>query len=97
MAEPLHTEQEQLVLEHLVAAWDAFVELTAQHPDEQDDFRRGIHFLQYMMATRAVRRLDPTNWPIYNKGAEGDSSQYEDAQPSAEAPTIPPRNTIDPP
>jgi hypothetical protein len=61
------TTQEERVLDGLVHAWNAFTQLDRQHPDEADEFRHHIHALQYMMATRVVRRLHPFQFPIHPK------------------------------
>jgi hypothetical protein len=50
------TEQERKVLDGLAAAWNAFVELPIEHPDDQTEFRHGIHSLQMMILSRPTRR-----------------------------------------
>lgn len=55
------TQQEQKVMDHLVAAWNCFVELPVQHPSDNAEFRQQLHLLQYLMAARIVRR-NFTGW-----------------------------------
>lgn len=40
----------------LIAAWNAFVQLPVEHPDDDRDFRQGIHRLQAMILMRPARR-----------------------------------------
>ena len=65
MSEPehKHTENELQVLRALSVAWDAFLTLPVQHPDDRDDFRRSIHASQDLIAIRLARRVDPVTWP----------------------------------
>ncbi len=56
------TEAERSVLERLAAAWMAFRELPAQHPDDNDEFRYSIHALQNIIAWRVARRVNPEDW-----------------------------------
>jgi hypothetical protein len=69
-------KSEKAVNDALAAAWNAFVALERQHPDEADEFRRGIHALQGIMALRACRRLMSDTYPTYVAGVDfgaGDS------------------------
>lgn len=50
------TEQEKLVLDKLVEAWNAFLLLDVEHPDDTAEFRYGIHALQNMILSRPTRR-----------------------------------------
>lgn len=50
------TPHEREALDALVAAWNKFVELPVEHPDDQTEFRHGIHQLQHMIMMRSVRR-----------------------------------------
>lgn len=58
-----HENREKLVMNYLVEAWNAYVKLPQQHPDDIEEFRHGLHRLQHLMAVRHVRRADPENWP----------------------------------
>ena len=71
-----YSEKEKETIKNLTKAWNAFVamyhsynedELDNQscHPDDVDEFRHGIHHLQHIIATRAMRRVDPKTWPNY--------------------------------
>jgi len=55
---------EKKVLEHLVHAWNAFVELPTQHPDDNEEFRHALHSIQNLIGVRRIRRIDD-NW--YNE------------------------------
>jgi hypothetical protein len=50
------TSGERKVLDALVAAWNAFVELPSEHGDDTPDFRCGIHALQRQIMSRPTRR-----------------------------------------
>lgn len=65
------TEDEQIVMDSLVAAFNNFASLNRQHPDEMRDFTDGIHRLQDMLAVRIARRNFPKGWPTYSGGADG--------------------------
>lgn len=52
------TQKEQEVLEHLVKAWNAFVDLPIQHGDDTTEFRHGIHRLQEKILARPARKMD---------------------------------------
>ena len=56
------TSEEAKVLAGLVAAWTAFTELPAVHPDHLDDFRQAIHTAQRILAIRVVQRMFPGAW-----------------------------------
>lgn len=73
-----YSEYEQETMDNLVKAWDYFIkmydswynnenELDAKscHPDDIKEFRHGIHFLQHIIAAKAMRRVDPKNWLHY--------------------------------
>jgi hypothetical protein len=53
------TAGEREVLHALVGAWNAFLELPDKHPDDNDEFRHGIHRLQEKVMARAAKREDP--------------------------------------
>ena len=58
-------DAETRVLRSLAAAWNAFVALPVQHPDDVDEFRRAVHAAQGIMATRVARRVNPATWPTH--------------------------------
>lgn len=49
--------QEQVVLDKLAEAWNAFTELGQANPDQDAEFRHGIHALQYQIMARPTRRI----------------------------------------
>ena len=59
-------KKEQKVLDHITKAWNCFIKLERQHPDEIDEFKQSIHSLQDQMSLRAVRRQFPKGWPSYH-------------------------------
>ena len=59
------TEEERIAMDHLVAAWNAFVSLQSTHPDHIEEFRRGIHACQSVIARRIVQRDYPDDFPTY--------------------------------
>lgn len=60
------TEDEGIVMDNLVAAWNAFVELPLQHPSERRTFGALISRCQDLLAARIARRNFPDGWPTYN-------------------------------
>ena len=50
------TEAEQVVVDALAIAWNAFLVLPAEHDDDQDEFRRMIHAAQEKVLARPARR-----------------------------------------
>lgn len=50
------SEQELLVINKLVEAWDEFIKLETLHPDEQTDFRKAIHEAQRNVMARPARK-----------------------------------------
>ena len=48
---------ERAVLAHLAAAWNAYLELSKAHPDQDAEFRLGIHALQHQILARPTRRM----------------------------------------
>ena len=62
------TEKEQEVMDHLTAAWNAFMELEQQHPQHQTDFMNGIHQCQYILSHRVVQRDHPAVFQIIRTG-----------------------------
>ena len=50
------TEDEKAVVLHLAAAWNAFLRLPIEHPDDQTEFRQVIHTAQNQILGRCGRR-----------------------------------------
>ena len=50
------TEDEEKALHALVVAWNLFVALPVEHPDDTTEFRHGIHALQDKILSRPTRR-----------------------------------------
>ncbi len=50
------TDSEKFALAALVEAWNAFVKLPVEHPDDLTEFRHGIHRLQEKILARSTRR-----------------------------------------
>jgi hypothetical protein len=65
MAERCDVERayEGKVLECLADAWNLFLTLEIQHPDEQHEFRTALHRAQAVIAIRDARRYDSKRWP----------------------------------
>lgn len=58
------SDQEKAVLNHLADAWNGFTAMPSQHPDDVEEFRRGIHACQAIIACRIAQRVDPETWPM---------------------------------
>lgn len=52
-------------LNSLIEAWNAFVKIPIDHPDELTDFRRSIHECQRILAMKIARNQHPEAWPCY--------------------------------
>jgi hypothetical protein len=50
------TDQERAVSDALSAAWNAYLLLPIEHPDDQDEFRRAIHAASAKVLMRPGRR-----------------------------------------
>lgn len=48
---------ERAVLDALVNAWNLYLELSKAHPDQDAEFRHGIHALQHQIMARPVARM----------------------------------------
>lgn len=48
----------------LMLAYQEFIDLPRQHPDEMRDFVDPLHRLQDLLAVRIARRLYPQGWPV---------------------------------
>jgi hypothetical protein len=64
------TAEEQVVMDHLLAAWNGYVNLPVQHPADLPEFMHSFHDLQRLMGMRVVRRDHPAFWR--GGGSEGD-------------------------
>lgn len=56
------TREEVAVIDGLVSAWNAFVEMTPIHSDETRDFRFHINACQAIMGLRVAQRAEPKRW-----------------------------------
>ena len=61
------TNSEGEIMDALVTAWNKFVGLERQHPNETEMFAEGIHQCQNLLAVRIARREFPEGWPTYGK------------------------------
>jgi hypothetical protein len=50
---------ERVVMDHLMAAWNAFTVLPSKHPDDVHEFRHAIHRLQHLVMIRQLREIFP--------------------------------------
>ena len=50
------TDEERIVMDKLVEAWNAFLDLPVEHPDDTPEFRHAFHRLQLLILARAPRR-----------------------------------------
>lgn len=50
------TDEEQKVLRITAEAWNAFLDLPRQHPDDQTEFRHTLHALQRIILARPAVR-----------------------------------------
>lgn len=48
---------ERRVLDKLAEAWNAYLELSKAHPDQDAEFRHGTHALQHQIMARPTRRM----------------------------------------
>lgn len=51
--------EEQVVWDALAYAWNKFCDLKQEHPQEQEEFMRGIHMCQYVLGMRLNRENYP--------------------------------------
>lgn len=58
------TDKEKQVLDSLSNAWNLFIEMERQHPNEAADFADGIHKCQQIIALRVARSIHPDVFPI---------------------------------
>lgn len=52
------TEQEIKVLDHLGSAWNEFLKLPQQHPDDREEFIHHLHICQRTIGIRGVRIMN---------------------------------------
>lgn len=64
MSKEWENKQAEKVLKLLVDAWNQFLMLEPQHPDEQRDFADGIHKCQYLIGMRFARQYREDIFPI---------------------------------
>lgn len=57
------SKREKKVLDYLVNAFNEFIKLDKQHPDELRDFTDGIHKCQYLIGMRVARKHEPKIFP----------------------------------
>lgn len=55
-------KKEKEILQFLVQAWNKFVELENEHPQDTNEFCTAIHDAQKIIALRVARRVDPETW-----------------------------------
>lgn len=53
------TEEEKIVIAHLVGAWNSFRQLPVQHPSDTSEFLQHMHELQRIIMTREAVRNNP--------------------------------------
>ncbi|MFA6711210.1 MAG: hypothetical protein WCS33_00690 [Candidatus Caldatribacteriota bacterium] len=58
------TDEESNIMQHIVSAYNQFLKLSPQHPNDLEEFTNGIHDLQKIIALRIVRRDYPHEWRI---------------------------------
>lgn len=63
------SREEQDVIIHLARAWNAFISLPKQHPDDVTEFRHDFHKLQYLIMVRPLRDQYPVVWTNDAAGA----------------------------
>jgi len=61
------TEQEQKVSNLLMECYQAFLDLGAEHPEENYEFGYAVHLIQGLLTLRVARRCYPGGWPTYKR------------------------------
>jgi hypothetical protein len=56
------TEQERKVLSLTAELWNEYSKLSEVHPDEFSELKTLVHQVQYLLARRVARRVDPNMW-----------------------------------
>lgn len=59
------TPDERVVMDHLIAAWNKFVNLDTTHFNEATEFMTAIHDAEHIMGMRVLRRDYPNGWSMY--------------------------------
>jgi hypothetical protein len=59
----LISSKERQILNYLVLAYNCFLKLERQHPNELTDFGNGIHQCQYLIGMRIARKVTPKIFP----------------------------------
>jgi hypothetical protein len=63
------TPKETEVMDNLVNAWNSYVSLPIEHPDDTSEFRHAFHSLQHMILMRPTRRrILPDRCPDCGEG-----------------------------
>lgn len=67
------TDDEKEVLHHLALAWNKFSQLSAKHPDHNNEFKDAIHRAQHIIGVRVAQRVNPEVWyvPVATQPLEG--------------------------
>ena len=60
-------EQEIKVLNNLADAWNEFLKLKIQHPDDEPEFKYHIHAIQNIVMARKAAREHPEYFFKYTK------------------------------
>jgi len=56
------TKQEEKVLRITARLWNAYAKLKEVHPSEKEELQLYVHQIQYLLARRVARRLEPHIW-----------------------------------
>jgi hypothetical protein len=56
------TEQERKILALTAEVWNEYTKLEEVHPNEFEELSLFVHQIQYLMARRVARRVDPEIW-----------------------------------
>lgn len=56
------TKQEEKVLRMTARLWNAYAKLPDAHPTEKEELQLYVHQIQYLVARRVAKRLDPHIW-----------------------------------
>ena len=56
--------KEEKILNLLAEAYNLFLDLDSQHPNEKEDFVKGIHQCQYVLGMRIAREYKPDLFPL---------------------------------
>lgn len=70
------SEKEKAVLDNLKDAWNGFLDLPVQHPDERIQFAIAIDACEQLIALRVARRAEPDFFATYEASC---NASYEEA------------------